>query len=302
MKRRIDMRVRLGLLGLALLGLSACEDGRLQVELAADKAADATLLNVYATLDGVTLQRDDGRQDRIRLDTPATVDLLRYDRFAYTLVSDAALDSGTYTSLRLDFADPEASGSRYEIVTAGGGRRALTLAGGDAFIPLDLKVKKQGKTYVVQARLDLRLSLSDVATSPLFAPVIRATRDSRAATVSGTVRSALVTATSCRQNRASGVGVAVYAFADDIADPDDYDGSAPDPVATAAVSADGSGGWTYRIDTLAPGTYTLALTCDGDREDPLDDDSDDNDPFEFVDGTRRTVTLDAGDDKTRDLD
>jgi hypothetical protein len=57
-------------------------------------------------------------------------------------------------------------------------------------------------------------------------------------------------------------------------EPDDVDGADPDPVTSARVRLDdASGSWAYRAAFLAPGDYTLALTCDAVADDPATDDA-----------------------------
>ena len=274
--------------------LSGCDDGRVDFTLSADAPAQS-LQNVFVVIDGVTLRRDDDSEERIRLDSPARVDLMRYNSSDYTLIGAEALDKGNYTGIRLDFRDVQGCTSGHCVVSTSNGQTPVTIEGADTFAPLDFKVSNKGKSYVVQLRMDLRLSLSPGTNSRPLRPVLRAARDTRAATVSGTVSNSIVNA--C--NRSNNVGIAVYAFKGRDIAPDDYDGTDPDPVASAPVTGS-SGNWRYTLSTLPPDDYTLALTCYGDREDPSRDDSSGSNSLTFRDGARN-VSLDSGDSKTQNF-
>ncbi len=282
-------------------GLSACDDGRLDLDVSADRPA-TNLQGVFVTLQGVTLQRDDGSEQRIQLDEDVRIDLMRYISSDFSLITGEALDEGDYTSIRFDFRDNSSgSSSRNYVVAASGGQVPLAIddSAADAFIPLDLSISTNGNTYLVRARFDLRLSLSENGDEYVLRPVVRAARDTRAASVSGSVRNSIVTSNSCRQGRSNGVGVAVYLFEGHDVEPDDYDGAEPDPIASSAVtqSSSSSDGWVYSIEVLQPGQYTLALTCDGDQERP--DQPDDDIEFSIADPVNFTV--DEGDDRDEDF-
>ncbi|MDB5969610.1 MAG: hypothetical protein JWQ90_2060 [Hydrocarboniphaga sp.] len=284
---------------LAFAGLlAACEDGRIGVELSADPPAAVTTQEVDVSLDGITLQRDDGSEDRIDFDNTVRVNLMRFDNVTFPLLDAEALDAGDYTGIRLEFHDSSSDDSDNYVIDTSHGRRPLTINASNEFTPLNLTVKKKGKTYTVQVRLDLRLSLTADSSSPSLTPVLRAARDTKAARVSGSVKDSLISTSSCRDGRSTGVGVAIYAFkklGDSVA-PDDYDGSEPDPVASTPVHSSGSSSWQYNIGVLPPGDYTLALTCDGDQENP----STSQDEIGFLNDTH-DVSLDEGDEQDQDF-
>lgn len=281
----------------SVVALSACEDGRVSVELSADRPAVAATQQVVVQIAGVTLRRTDGSLDRYTFDDPLRVDLMRFDRNAFSLLGAEGLDEGEFNGIRIDFSDSDRSDTDNLVVDANGAQRPLDIVADDAdFAALTLKVNDNGRTYVVQTRLDLRLSLAANGDRRELRPVLRAARDSRAGQVSGSVRSSLISASSCRQNRNEGVGVAIYAFRGRDVTPNDADGTEPAPLASAPVSRSGSSGdWSYTLPLLPSGDYTLALTCNGDIEDAARDDD-----LDFV-GDTRSLTLDDGDEQDEDF-
>lgn len=281
----------------SVVALSACEDGRVSVELSADRPAVAATQQVVVQIAGVTLRRTDGSLDRYTFDDPLRVDLMRFDRNAFSLLDAEGLDEGEFNGIRVDFSDSDRSDTDNLVVDANGAQRPLDIVADDTdFAALALKVNDNGRTYVVQTRLDLRLSLAANGDRRELRPVLRAARDSRAGQVSGSVRSSLISASSCRQNRNEGVGVAIYAFRGRDVTPNDADGTEPAPLASAPVSRSGSSGdWSYTLPLLPSGDYTLALTCNGDIEDAARDDD-----LDFV-GDTRSLTLDDGDEQDEDF-
>ena len=294
-KRSIRRLLLLGpLLALGAV-LSGCDDGRVDFTLSADAPAQ-NVQNLFVVIEGVTLRRDDGSEESIKLDDAQRVDLMRYNGSDYTLISNEAFDEGSYDGIRIDFRDVRNCNTGNCVVTSTNGQIPLAIEGTDTFAPLDFSVSNNGKSYVLQMRMDLRLSLSPTGTnSRQLRPVLRAARDSRVATVSGTVRNSIVSG--C--NRSNNSGIAIYAFSGRDTDPDDYDGSDPDPIASAPVTGS-SGNYRYTLNTLPPGEYTLALTCYGDREDPFADDSSGSDSLSFRNDTYN-VNLDSGDSETQNF-
>jgi hypothetical protein len=280
--------------------LAACDDGKVGVELSADPAANNDNRSIVVRIEAITLKRDDDSEDRIELDDPVSVDLKLYDGRTFPLLDAESLDAGDYTGIRLEFRNPGSDdGQDNYVIDSSGQRQALIVPDNDVFTPLDLTVKKKGKTYALQMRMDLRLSYSETSSGDRqLAPVMRAVRDTEAASVSGSVKDALIDTSSCRDNRATGVGVAVYAFNHlaEGTDPQDYDGSEPRAIASTPITGSGSS-WRYNLGVMPPGEYTLALTCNGDIEDPRVLQTDD---IEFLDDTH-DVELGEGDEEDKDF-
>jgi hypothetical protein len=112
--------------------------------------------------------------------------------------------------------------------------------------------------------------------------------------LSGTVALATLNATGdpngCLSDDANlDVGNAVYVFAGDAITPDDVDAIDPDPVTVIPVEPNAAGDYVYRT-VIAPGTYTIAFTCQAGKDDPSDGMSDD---LIFVAPVTRTIAADV---------
>ena len=83
----------------------------------------------------------------------------------------------------------------------------------------------------------------------------------------------------------------VYAYEGADVSPDDV-GSPMEPLTSAGVKLDlvDDGQYGYRVAFLMPGTYTVALTCEADQDDPATDDA-----ITFTEGQTRTVPAEGGD-------
>jgi hypothetical protein len=105
-----------------------------------------------------------------------------------------------------------------------------------------------------------------------------------------------VNASACPQGTTLATDAAVYLFKGRDVRPDDLDRAEAEPYATTNVVSDGtSNGSQYSLRFLAPGDYTLALTCEGNL-DALDV----NDDITFVD--TQNVRLDTAATVAIDLD
>jgi hypothetical protein len=80
--------------------------------------------------------------------------------------------------------------------------------------------------------------------------------------IEGAVATSLITDDSCTSDLNTGEGNEVYVYAGAGVTPDDIDGISPEPITTARVLLDNtSGDYEYSVPFLAPGTYTVAFTC-----------------------------------------
>jgi hypothetical protein len=102
----------------------------------------------------------------------------------------------------------------------------------------------------------------------LLRPTLRLVQDSEVGAIAGTVAPALF-------QGIAGCVPRVYVFSDGANAagstlPDDQDANEPNPVVMAAPDA-GTG--AYKAAFLTQGNYTVAYTCNGDKDDPATDDN-----------------------------
>lgn len=278
------MKNPIALLLCTALGLSACESS-LDVDLAADPLDNAT--RVVLPLNGVVLRKAEGEERRVASNDTADVDLLQFDgNTLFGLISNGDVKDGEYRGVRL-LVDQDGFLDR-----ANGTRIPIDLDANPPFADVAFSIDEDdGDNIVLLLALDLRLSLSETSNNRfLLRPVLRAVRSGDDAELRGSVASALLSDSACN------FGAAVYAFrhasADENVEPDERDGVGVEPYATAPVLSDRS----YRLQILPAGTYTLALTCDGEREDGFDAASPD---MSF--SNEREVDLDENESRIVDL-
>lgn len=246
---------------LLCLALAACE-ARVNVELA---AADLDgVAAVHVALEGVDLLDENGSLHMLHSNQDDTVDLRELvDGQSLLLVDSAEVEADRYTGLRLRFADTGHSVERNDDSDA-----ELTIDSADAFTDIDVDIGEDD-TATVLATLDLRFSLRYDSSTDTYTlvQVLRAVDADSAASLTGTLTPEVVESSSCRQGRVAGTGVAVYLFDQDANALVDYRHGLSGPVASARVQTS-SGSYYYDLANLAPGTYTVAWTCDADAETP----------------------------------
>jgi len=261
------------LAALAALLLSACE-GELVVDLT-DAPVDGAS-RVQLQLSAIELLASDGSVTTIEPDLTESFDMLDYrdGETLRVLGADGELD-GTYIGLRLRFDDDDAylrkDGSSVPI--------ELLSAGDHASVDLTLD---GSASVALIVDIDLRFSLTDaVDTLGVYqmVPVIRVVDADTAGSIEGTIDADAIADSDCREGRALGEGVAVYLYPDSGVTPADYydDGSAStlvQPVGSADVAyVSASDRWIWRFAYVAPGSYTVAWTCEADAEHPREDDA-----------------------------
>jgi hypothetical protein len=215
------------------------------------------------------------------------VDLLDYTNGeALRMFTDEQVPDGTYTGVRL-LLDQEAEAT---VVDVAGGEFPVALEEG-AYAKVDFTVTEDERSFhSLTLTLDLRQSLAfdDAGDGYTLAPVVRAVKTDKSANVAGRVTFACASGESLARNGA------VYLFAGHDVEPDDLDGTAAEPYATARVTIDtATDEVRFALRSLEPGDYTIALTCRGDEEDLGEDDGI---AFHGV----RNVNLDA--DETLDVE
>lgn len=237
---------------------------------------------VVVKFTGVELKHANGTISTHDFATAKTIDLLALQGGASEwLLQGKTLTSGHYEWLRLKVVSDQAStdsyielpnGQQYPLYVPSGNQTGLKLVSG-----FDVPA---GGTASFTIDFDLRKSVVKPSGSSAYKlkPALRLLDNNQVGVIDGTVASGLIT---------QGCVPAVYLFEGASVTPDDVDGVALDPIASAAVKANTSGGYDYRIGFVAAGSYTLSFTCQAALDDP-----ELNDALSFS-GTQN-VTVTAG--------
>lgn len=263
---------RFGIVGAAVLcaalslGLAGCEGGTFTGDLATDAPADPDIAEVRIDLRGLRFQKSGGGTTTLEFNDPEPVNLLDFsDGEPMRLFTDEPLPDGNYTGVRLLF-DDDVDGT---VVDVAGGEFPIVLGEG-AYAAVGFTVTEdENDSHTLTLVLDLRQSLSfdDGDDEYTLTPVLRAVKTGKAARITG-----LVTF-DCPDGESLERGGAVYLFEGRDVQPDDLDGAGAEPYATTRVLRDSATDeFSYALRHLAPGDYTLALTCAGDEEEPGEDD------------------------------
>ena len=253
------MRIRIAALTLASL-LCACEPS-FNVDLVATPLTQDGS-SVTLNLDGAVMRKQDGSSEELTRGSTGQFRFTEDQELLPTdLLSNSDIGGGEYSGIRLLLADDVGSVTRPLVADEDIDATDAPPLVADVNFMID---EDEDDTVSLLVALDLPLSLSENADSAGFTldPVFRAMDSSDAATVRGTIPASRFAPVACTNGTA-----VVYAFKGLDVTADERDGTAAEPLATAPVPA-GSVAATraYRIDFMPPGDYTLALTCDGQRE------------------------------------
>jgi hypothetical protein len=264
---------------LLALTLCACDEGRVTLSV-----ADAPVDSVDAVVvqfSGVTFVRDDGERQTVTLSPPIQVDLLNAAGGDSVELLSQSIDTGRYRRIELEVDGSSTSTESYVVARGSAERTPLFVP--DEFIS-GLEVTASidvNEDDPIEATIDfdLRQSLYFAEGSGYeLRPKLRFVIDDETGSVGGTVAADLIN-DSC-------TAAAIYAFGGNNAALDDYDGTGAQPVNSAIVRGDGADGFEYAIGFLEAGSYTLALTCEADLDEP-----DQDDDIEFIE--MRNVTVRA---------
>jgi hypothetical protein len=302
-RNRRNCAAALAALGVLVAGCSSGGDGAapsttLSVSLMDAPVDDVTA--VYVQITALWLKAPGGPAKQLTLkQTPMNVNLVGLtDQNAALLIDDEPLEPGTYEWLAMDVnAEFDGVMDSY-VMTEVGGQEELRVPSGRVRLVSSFEV---GANQAVELLFDwsLRQGLVDPPGQPgfLLKPAFRVIDVNEFGAVRGTVAMATIVASGdpngCATDDADlAVGNVVYVFAGANVTPDDIDGIAPEPIATAPVAQNAAGDYVYRT-ILQPGTYTIAFTCQAGNDDPEIDDSGTPNEIDFVAPVTRDVTADA---------
>lgn len=205
----------------------------------------------------------------------------------FTLLANQPVPAGNYQWMRLDI-DPShsyvvtQSGAEYPLSIPSGSETGLKLVSGFTVA--------QGSLSSFVIDFNLRQSLTESnqggTTTYSLTPALRIVNQLEVGQISGSVSSNLVIGST--PISATGCDPAVYVYQGTGLTLEGYDAVVSGgtmPLTSATLSLDSSTGtYVYTVGFLAPGTYTLTVTCAGD----------DVTGGTFVDVTPATATVTAG--------
>lgn len=197
-----------------------------------------------------------------------TVDLLSLQGNASaTLLSGVSIPAGNYQWIRFDIDTANSdvigqNGGQYPLTIPSGSQTGLKLVSGFT--------AAQGGKLNFMVDFDLRKALTSTTTpsgtSYTLKPALRLINNQQVGSVSGSMAGTLAIGS----NTVAGANCdpAVYVYSGSGVTPGGYvatvtNGTAPLTSATASLDSS-TGKYTYTVGFLAPGTYTLSLTCSAD--------------------------------------
>lgn len=254
---------------LAIAALTGCK-AQIDIDLTAGPVEDAE--QVVVQIEAVELRRSDNSIVRIETANGEDADLLQYrNGQTLPLVSGHEIGATTFTGVRLIYAD---SGAYVRPADADDGDDFdLITPVEPPFATVDFTLKEDD-TVRLLIDLDLRFSLADrrdTLNRYQFQPYLRAAVPEQTGSISGRITDRLINSIDCRRGRPDvGAGVAVYVFSG--GEPRDFLANAIGPIASSPLLGS-AGNYRYEVRLLTPGSYTVALTCDADRDDPLSTDT-----------------------------
>jgi len=280
-------------------GGGGSDNGTGQISVGITDGAVDGVAEVWVQFTGVTLKPKNGSAIDFVFDMPLSVNLLTLNETnTQVLLNGEDVPAGEYNWIRLNVnAEFDGAMDSY-VVEDGGGQVELRVPSG---VNSGLKLVSgftvmAGATASFVIDWNLRMGLVAPNGQPGYKlqPALRITDLAQYGAIGGTVDTALITAAGCTADPNSGDGNVVYVFSGSGITPDDIDGAAPEPLATADVRLSSeSGNYEYRAAFLPVGFYTVAFTCQGadDRApDPDAPGTDVDDPIGFTAGVDAEVT------------
>jgi uncharacterized protein DUF4382 len=265
-------------------GGGGSSDGSLSVAVM-DAPVDG-VAHVYLQFTGFSLKpQGNGPAIDINLSAPVTVDLLSLTADnTKTLLASHSVPAGAYNWLDLHVnATLDGTLDSY-VVLQTGGTVELEVPSGELRLVSGLTITADQETSFL-IDWDLHQGLTNpVGQAGMFLrPALRVIDMTQYGTLKGTVATTQVMAAGCTGDVNLDTGNAVYIYSGLNVTPDDIDGTAPDPVATAAVKLSSTGTYSYKT-ILSPGDYTVAFTCQAKNDDPTT-----NDQIAFVHPTNVSI-------------
>ncbi len=273
----------------ALFGCGSDDDRWGSISLGVTDAPVDAAARVVVEFTGVELRHQNGSVETFVFDTPRQIDLLALQGGGVELLlDDEQVPAGQYDWIRLSVnASREEStsfieyedGTLFPLFIPSGNQAGLRLVSGFA-VPA-------GGSADFTIDFDLRRSVirpPGLAPNHILRPTLRLVDNAAIGSIAGRVDSSLIFPES-----GDACTPAVYAYeGSDVTPIEVTDDAGPLTTATVELEAQ-TGEYTYRIAFLSPGPYTVAFTCEADRDAPDTDDG-----IAFVGGPSNVTVSDGG--------
>jgi hypothetical protein len=222
--------------------------------------------HVYVSVKSVAIHSAKNEDVLFEFDPAEKIDLLDYqDESRFMLLDNEEMAAGDYQWVRLDVAtegDQDSyiviNGAEYELTIPSEAQSGLKLVSGftmpangstDFTIDFDLRKSvtqtQQGQTVEYKLR-----------------PALRLVDSVEVGNISGTVSSTLLSDAACTS------GNFVYVYEGAGTETKDISGTSTDPVLTVPVKLNQNQEYEYKASYLMAGEYTVALTCQGNDDNP----------------------------------
>src|SRR5712671_1713036 len=259
--------------GIAACGGSNAGMGMGQMTLAVGDAPVDGAQKVVVEFTGVELVPNSGNPIDITFASPKTIDLLNQSGTASAQLFDQQIPAGSYGQIRLTVvADADQSNS-YIILSDGTMHGLQIPSGAETGLKLvsGFTVPAGGVVdYTID--FDLRKSVTcppGQAPACTLKPTERLVDNTTVGNIQGVVDNTLVP---------NGCTPGVYLYGGTVTAPEDMDSTAASsdtnqPQASKVPVANSQPPYYYQFTFLAPGTYTVAFTCQADQDNPDQADS-----------------------------
>ena len=268
----------LGLVAATALGVVACgggsgSGGTGNMSLAVGDAPVDGAQAVVVMFTGIELTANCGSPVDIMFSQPKTIDLITQSGTASAVLFNQPIPAGSYGQIRLMVVADGNPSNSYIMLSDGTMHGLQVPSGSETGLKLvtGFTVPSSGVVdYTID--FDLRQAITcppGQAPACLLKPVERLVDNTTVGNIQGTVSATLVP---------SGCTPGVYLYSGTVTAPEDMDSTAPStdtnqPLASRVPVSNSQPPYYYQFSFLAPGTYTVALTCQADLDNPDQADS-----------------------------
>lgn len=296
---------------LAVSALAACgssgSDGGSQsnTKLSVTDAPVDNLAEVNIRFDAVEFLRAGGEEDnegsnrvRFEFDPPRMVNLLDFTAGRAEVLIDEPIPAGEYSQIRLEVAAERGDMDSFVVEDAGGQVSLFIPSGSQSGLKLNGPFEISaalGANFIID--FDLRKSVNNPQGVPDYRlrPSLRIVEVEESGSITGMVDPQLFEGEDCDADPQNGDGSAVYVYNGADATTGSF-GSTNEPMTAAFVTFDEeTGDFVYTAAFLQEGSYTVAFTCQAERDEP-----DAETEIRFDDSANAMVT--AGEETTVDFE